>query len=107
MSIKGIDTQMMITRLADNVRETSAMQKKPEVTQEFLAVQGQINDAQDQGRVLRTSESEMEQIRTDVDEESGGGGGGESAADHKAREEDEFAPGMLVPPGNNIIDIKI
>ena len=106
MSIKGIDTQIMITRLPDNVRETSALQKKPEFTQEFLGLQGKINDAQDQSKVIKTNESEMENIRTDVDEDAEGGyGGGGSGSEKKKDEQQE--PEFLVPPGNNFIDIKV
>ena len=108
MSIKGIDTQIMITRLPDNVRDTSALMKKPEVTQQFLAAQGKINDAHDQARVTRTQESEMEKIRTDVDEDSEGGyGGGDGGEKQEKGENKETLPELLVPPGNNVIDIRV
>ena len=109
MSIKGIDAQIMITRLPDNVRDMSASQKRTEVAQEYLAAQGKVRDAHDQSRVTRTQETEMERIRTDVDKESSGGSGGSEEEGGKAGKEDKYdtTPELLVPPGNNVIDIKI
>ena len=105
MSIKGIDTQIMITRLPDNLREASALQKRPEVAQEFLAAQGKVNNAHDQNKVSATLEAEMEQIRTDVDEGSAGGydGDGGSGSGKKKESDQDF----LVPPDNHMIDITV
>ena len=107
MSIRGIDTQIMITRSPDFARENSAIQQRPEVNQQLLAEQQKVASAQDQGRVKATEEAEMEGIRTDED------GGGEGEYDGQGghapeEEEDELSqPGMLVPPSNNILDIRI
>ena len=106
MSIRGIDTQIMISRLTDNIRDTSAMQKRPEVAQDTLAAQGRINDAQDQTRVAKSLETEMEQIRPDVDDGGGAGYGGGGGGQGKEQDE-EIDPDMLVPPGNNKIDIMV
>ena len=105
MSIKGIDTQIMITRLPDNLREASALQKRPEVAQEYLAVQSKINDAQDQNKVSATLETKMEQIRADVDEGSAGSyeGDGGTGSGKKQESDQDF----LVPPENHMIDIKV
>jgi len=109
MSIKGIDTQIMINRLPDNVREASAIQKRPETIQDVLAQRELINDAQEQSRVAKTSETEMERIRSDVDEGGGaayeGGEGGPGSDDEEYIE--ELDPDMIVPPGNHMIDIII
>ena len=108
MSIKGIDTQMMITRLTDNVRDTSVLQKRPEVEQDQLAAQGRVNDAQSQSKVIKTSESAMEKIRTDVDGEGGGAyGGGAGPGPGKDAQDDELELKTLAPPDQHIIDIKI
>lgn len=108
MSIKGIDAQMMITRLPDNVKEASAIQKRPEVMQDVLAYREKINDAEVQSRVARTTETEMEGIRTDVEEEGGGAYYGERGPDReKDGQNDEPGPDMIVPPGNYTIDITI
>ena len=99
---------MMITRLPDNVREASNLIKRPEVAQEFNAKQGKITDAQDQTRVAKTQESEMEQIRTDVDRESAGSYGGqeEGSGSGKDKKEDPEQI-LLVPPSKHKIDIMI
>jgi len=108
MSIKGIDTQIMVTRSADFARDASAMQKKPEMTQEYLAAQTKISDARDQGRVAGTEHSEMETIRTDVDGGSGGAAGSHGGESKDEEDENGEIPlNMRVPPGNNIIDIKV
>ena len=108
MSIKGIDTQIMINRATDLVRDASAMQKSAEVQQQFLAAQQKAADAQSQSKVSATKESEMENIKTDVDGRSGGGpGGGSGGSGSKEEDNEEIPSGMLVPPGNNIIDIKV
>jgi len=108
MSIKGIDTQIMISRLTDSVRDVSAMQKRPEVAQDALAYRGRINDAEVQSKVAKTTESEMEKVRTDVDEGGNSDYGGAGGSDpHEDEQEDEFGPDMIVPPGNYTIDIMI
>ena len=107
MSIKGIDTQIMITRTTDFAKDASAMQKKPEMTQEFLAAQTKISDAQAQGRVAGTEHTEMETIRTDVDGGAGGGHGGDGGGKHNRDDDDEVPMDMRVSPSNNIIDITV
>jgi len=107
MSIKGIDTQIMITRTPDYARDASAAHKRPEMTQEFLAAQTKISDAIAQGRVAGTEQTEMEQIRTDVE---GGSGGAYDESEGKHGEEEpegEIPQDMLVSPSNNIIDIRV
>lgn len=110
MSIKAIDTQIMITRLSDSVREASAMHKRPEMAQDLLATRQRINDAEQQSRVAKTTESEMEQVRTDVDEGGNGSGGYEGDGGSNQDEKDRFEePGkdLYVPAGNYLIDISI
>jgi len=109
MSIRGIDTQIMMARLTDSVRETSAMHKRPELVQDVLAAQQRINDAEEQTKVAKTSEAEMEKVRTDVDEDgSGGGYSGERGSEPDEDEtNDEPGPDMIVPPSNYLIDIVI
>jgi len=108
VSIKGIDTQIMISRLPDNARDTSAIQKRPEVAQDTLAVKAKINDAEDQTRVAKTLETEMERIRPDVEGGSGGAYGGEGGSSpHKEDDSGELEYGTLVPPEKHIIDITV
>jgi len=109
MSIKGIDTQIMITRSADFARDASAMQKKPEVTQDFLAVKQKMADAHNQSRVRGTEQKEMEEIKAEVE----GGAGNEYErfdGEHVPEEEEkdgEIPADFRVPPGNYTIDITI
>jgi len=107
MSIRGIDSQIMITRSPDFARENSAIQHRPEVNQQILAEQQKVTAAQEQSRVKQTEEAEMEGIRTEED----GGGNSEydgSGGHAPEEEEDELSkPGMLVPPSNHILDIII
>ena len=107
MSIRGIDTQIMINRSADLSRDVGAMQKRPELQQEFLAAQQKVSDAQSQSKVSATTESEMENIRTDVDGGGSGAAGGEGGSESKEEEDGEVPKSMLVPPSNNLIDIKV
>ena len=107
MSIRGIDTQIMITRLTDNVREASVLQKRLETAQDFLAARQRINDAEQQSRVAKTSESDTEKVRTDVD---GGGSGSNSSGNDSNSDDEQYKepdPDMIVPAGNNIIDISV
>ena len=109
MSIRGIDTQIMITRATDFVRETSSVQRQPEVAQEHLAAQTKVNSAQDQSRVTATTESEMEHIRTDVDGEGSGAAGGEGSGRENEEMTEEQQAELLVAPAayDQLIDIMI
>ena len=105
--VNGIDTQMMITRLPDNVNQASSLLKRPEIAQEFLATQSKVNDAIDQERVAGTQESEMEHIRTDVDGESQSGANEDDNRKSGKESKNEQVRDLLVPPGNNKIDIMV
>ena len=107
MSIKGIDAQIMVARTTDYVRDTSSLQKRPEVMQEHLATREKINDAQDQSKVIKTMETETELDKLRPDE--GGGGGGYSGNQNADREQKDIEndPDMFVPPGNSTIDIRV
>jgi len=109
MSIRGIDTQIMITRATDVVRETSSMLRHPEAAQEHLASQTKINSAQDQSKVAATIEAEMENIRTDVDGEGTGAAGGEGSKRGEDELSEEQDAELLVAPSDitHIIDITI
>ena len=104
MSIRGIDTQIMIARTSDVSRDTSALQKKPEVTQDYQAIASKLNEEVEQKRVQHTSESEMEKLHADKDGGGKGSGGGDGRGG-KDREDEAPGPGMIVAPGNHRIDI--
>jgi len=109
MSVRGIDTQIMVTRSADYSRDVGAMAKKPELTQEQLAAIQKANAAIEQKKIKETSESEMDKLRTDKDGDSSGSGGftGGGSEKEQSDESSQHSKNMLVPPGNNVIDIKI
>ena len=108
MSIRGIDTQIMITRATELIRETSSAQRHPETSQEYLAVQQKAENTQDQGRVQATTEAEMDNIRTDVDGEGSGAAGGEGS---RREEENRGIPEedlLVAPPERDqLIDITV
>jgi len=96
----------MITRTADFARETSNIQRHPETTQEHLATQAKVESAQNQSRVAETTESDMDNIRTDVDGSgSGAAGGGGSGQEEEMTEEQKRE--LLVAPAQHeqLIDI--
>jgi len=106
MSIKGIDTQIMITRTSDFVRETSNIQRQPEVTQEHLAAQTKIESSQDQSRVSALNESEMEEIRTDEDGRGSGAGGGDGGSREDEMTEEQQRELLVAPADHDpLIDI--
>jgi len=109
MSIRGIDTQIMITRATDFVRDASTTQRHPEVSQEHAALQAKADSAHDQSRVTATTESEMENIRTDVDGEGSGAAGGEGSQREEEEMTEEQKAELLVAPADHdqIIDITI
>ena len=109
MAIRGIDTQIMMNRLPDNVKDTSELLKRPEVLQDLLGNQGRLNDAQDQSRVAKLSEAEMEQIRADVDESSANDYEGSESQRRENEEETEkkAAQELYVPKERHIVDIRI
>ena len=109
MSIRGIDTQIMITRTSDFVRETSSTQRQPELNQEHLANQTKIETTQDQSRVKATTESEMENIQTDADGSGSGAAGGEGSQQDDAEMTEEQKKELLVAPApyDQLIDIMV
>ena len=101
MSIRGIDTQIMITRTTDFVRETSSTQRQPETTQEHLANQGKVESSLDQSRVAATVETENENIRTDVDGSGSGAAGGEGSQQEEEEMTEEQKKELLVAPADH------
>ena len=111
MSIRGIESQLMVTRSTDQLRDVGAMAKRPELTQDQLAELQKAMSAHQQKKVAETAESEMQKIKTDEDGSNGGGGasgGGRGDADSEQEgAEAHVNRAMLVPASDNVIDIKI
>jgi hypothetical protein len=84
------------------------MHKRPEMAQDLLATRQRINDAEQQSKVAKTTESEMEQVRTDVDKDGNGSYEGDrgSNPDEKDRFE-EPGQDLYVPASDHLIDICI
>lgn len=111
MSIRGIDSQIMIARSADLARDASAIQKRPEVVSDYKAVQAQIEIAREQTTIKETQETEaMKKMRSDAD---GGGYGASGGGDFDEQPEHSddgdgiISRGIYVSPGDNVIDIKV
>ena len=104
MSIKTIDSQIMIARTADFAKDASATQKRPEIAQDYQARKEKINDALDQTRVVKSDDSQKSEFHPD---EGGGGGfgygGGPDSDDGENSGESDA--NFLVPPGDSMIDI--
>jgi hypothetical protein len=99
----------MITRSADQAKDTSALFKRAEITHDFQAAQAQIINAQEQQRVAKTLETEKQDLRPDESNEEGGDGKGGGGGKRKRKNN----PGDLndpenltVPPSTNRIDIR-
>jgi len=111
MSVRSIDTQIMITRSADYSRDVGAMVKKPELTQEQLASLQKMTAAMEQKKVQETAEADMDKIRTDKDGGGAGADGGETGESGADSFEDSgevhIAGDLLVAQSNNVIDIKV
>ena len=108
MSIKGIDTQIMITRASDFVREASSAQRQPELNQEHAAAQHKVESTQDQSRVSATNEAEQDAIQTDADGSGSGAAGGEGSGQGEEEEmTEEQKRELLVAPAaiDQIIDL--
>lgn len=106
MILKGIDSQIMITRTTDFSKDSNTQFKKGEMTQNFLAVQRSAENAADQTRVSKSQESEQTGLKLDAEREGSGAGGSSGGGRDNENEEDgdESKP---APRGNSIIDIMI
>jgi len=103
MSIRNIDTQIMLHRTTDVAREAGILQKHPEVAQAHLAQQGKAESALARTRVQTTAESEMQNFQTDADGSGSGAAGGEGSG--KGHQEELYETGnddFLVPPSDEI-----
>ena len=106
MSVKSIDTQIMVARTTDFARDASAMQKRNEAVQDYLAFREKINDAQNQSRIAKTPESKLSKLDDDKNG-SGANSGGSGSGTGKGKESEDSDEDMFVPSGDSIIDIKV
>lgn len=105
MSIRGIDAQIMVTRTADFVRESSAELKRGELAQEYQHIRAAAMDEHSKNSTQATAESE--QMDLHLNEDGSSAFAGNSSRDKKNGEETDDESTQLVPPGNSTIDIRV
>ncbi|MDR1117320.1 MAG: hypothetical protein LBL09_03625 [Oscillospiraceae bacterium] len=107
MSIKGIDSQMMIARATDFVKESSNQLKKNELMQDYLAVQAKLESEHESNMVTRKTHLEQADMKLNKD----GKGGGEYTGREKGKKgkpaEETEAAGGWVPGVEHKLDIKV
>jgi hypothetical protein len=103
MAIKGIDTQIMVTRTAEYVKESEHQMRRNDLMQDYLNVQGKLASEAAGRNVVKTVKAEASALHPD---EKGGGGGGSESAPRGHAEADE--DGESFSDGEpHIIDIVI
>jgi hypothetical protein len=99
----------MITRSADQAKDTSALVKRAEIAHDYQAAQAIVQSAQEQQRVAKTLETEKQDIRPDESNEDGGdgkGGGGGKRKRGGNNDNPNDPDKLTVPPSMNRIDIR-
>lgn len=100
MSIRGIDTQMMVTRTTEMTRDANAVQRKDGLMQDYLAVQGKAADEQQKNMVLETIAPEQAGIQPDKE---GDGGGYKGSGKRRGKDEDEDEDGGILDVNKKIL----
>ena len=95
---------MMVARSVEYMKDSAAIQKKSELTQDYQTVLARVDEQRDQMKVARTLEADQVKLHPD---EGGGNGGGAGEGSGEAGKDSESSPDMFVPPGDNIIDITV
>ena len=84
MSLQAIDSQIMIARAADYVNNTNAVNKRNEMSQEYMAVHAKAQEEKEQQSVTKTQETEEALIML-----NDGGGNGAYAQARKKKKDKE------------------
>ena len=105
--LKGIEAQLMVTRTADLARDASALQRKNDLTRDFLAVQAQALTNQEKQQIAQTLNAQEVVVHKDK-QEKGQQGQAEQSGEEKHYDE-EINDEYILPPSENqtTIDIKI
>ena len=106
MSIRGVDGQLMISRSADIAKEVSSAQRKTELSQDFLAIQGKIMAERDGQSVGGAIEVQAAEVRLEKDAEGGDSYTSQDGKEQKKKDGQDPDP-PTVPGEVHIIDIKI
>ena len=110
MSIKGIDSQLMITRAAELMKDSSVQLKKNELMQDFLAVQSKVIEEHEKQKVARAQETQEAEIQLERDRDSAQGerqGGASKRKKEETQDPNQKLLEQLDSTGNHKIDIKI
>ena len=102
--LKGIEAQMMVTRTADLSREAGAMQRKNDLTRDYLVQHAQALSELEKQRVERTLNTQQIVIHPDKH------GSNQQEYPEQGEQKDYEEEDALIelPSGNhNTIDIKI
>ncbi len=106
--IKGIDSQIMVTRAADFVRDTSQLQRQHEIGQNFQAMHTQALAELEKSRVAQTEKIEEAYIKDEEKESSGDSyEQQEDQYDGETAEQSHDQPFKPTSLGSHTIDIKI
>lgn len=106
--IKGIETQIMVTRTTDYMREADSQQRKNELARDFHAVQTQALAEHEQKQVTQTLKSQESALQRDKQEK--GRGSRKQQGKEQEKHHDEAGgtnEATQVEMGNYIINIKI
>ena len=106
MSIKGIDTQIMVTRAAELAKESSNQIKRNELMQDYMSVQGRLIEEHEKQMVTGLNEAQEVAIQRER-EGSRGGAFAEGQARGESSLSDQELDEELLSGENHIIDIKV
>lgn len=108
MSIKGIDTQIMVTRSSELAKESSNQLRRTDLMQDYLNVHAAELERHKQKMVLKTVATEQAKLHTDKD---GSGGSTASRTMYKEKKQSDETPDELKilpdPNDKHLIDIII
>lgn len=106
--LKGIETQIMVTRTTEIMREADAQQRRNELARDFQAAQTQALAEHEQKQVTQTSKTQEARIQRDKQEK------GKQSRNQQGQAQPAFeddAEGEYettqVEMGNYIINVKI
>ena len=107
MSIKGVDAQIMIARVPDFVRETSAQLKVGDLMQEYLAAQTKAAEDREKSMVTKTNQAYKPELR--LENESDGTGAYYESSENDKRENvpQQSVLDEEIGVNEHIIDIKL
>jgi|GEM_PF-6366796 len=111
MSLRGIESQMIVNRTNDYAKDASAQIRRGELSQEYLAQQNKVMAEMQKGQVAQMEGKESPRVLVDEQKEPDQGGTGakkrkkaQTAAQKAAAKNDQPDVGA---PTEYILDIKV